>query len=141
MKELKYPEVIELDEFDIDVRPYITYEEKQQIILKLLEFDTYLEREYALDGILTVNMCGIPSGTDYDLLKVNGVISEIRDILKDDIDDIYKTINDMETSTHIMKNFLGEITPLLEKAVKKMPTGKKMDKMMEQALNIVTKGK
>lgn len=132
MKELTYPENIKLEKFDIEVRPYIYQSEKKQIVEQMLNIDDPLDRELCLWSIIFKICCGIDEGADYDLLCANGIKQAIEDILWHDINEINQVVGELESTTRYISVFLNEMSKLADETIKKIPTGSKLDRLVEK---------
>lgn len=132
MKELNYPNMIELDEFELFVRPFLTYTEKLAIVEVLEKIDNPLTREYTLDCILLKQICNIEEEMDYDLLKSNGVFMEIRDILAEDIAEIDYALQYYDSSSYNIKRLSKELIELANKTAKNIPSKNKINKILDK---------
>lgn len=132
MKELTYPENIKLEQFDIEVRPYLYLSEKKQIVEQMLKIDDPLDRELCMWSIIFSICCGIDEGADYDLLCATGVKEAVKDILWDEINEINNAVAELESTTRYIATFLNEMSKLADQTIKKIPTGSKLDKLVAQ---------
>lgn len=132
MKNLNYPNMIELEDFELLVRPFLTYTEKLAIIEVLEKIDDPLVREYTLDCILLKQNCNEQEELDYDLLKSNGVFTEIRDILASDIADIDYALQYYDSANYSIKNLAKDLIELASKASKNMPSKNKVNKILDK---------
>lgn len=137
MKELKYPENKVIDDFGIEIRPYLYQSEKKQIVEKLLEISDPLDRELCLYSILFDICCGIPEGTDYDLLCALGLKRIVYDELFNDIIEIETALTELEDSKRLVAAFLADMTDLMNKMTKKIPTGAKLDKLVDKFAKVI----
>ena len=139
MKELTYPKNIKLEEFGIEVRPYLYLDEKKQIVEKMLELDNPLDRELCMWSIIFQICCGIDEGADYDLLCATGVKDKVYNIFYDDIQEIENAIVEAESMTRLVAAFLADMTGLMDKMAHKIPTGAKLEKLFDKVANVVGK--
>lgn len=144
---IKFPENIHNDKFDIDIRPYLTVQEIDNIAQLMLKHDDYLGREIARDTAL-LQYCVVGEdfdGMSYDELKACGLIGDIHQALFD-----YKTGVDylMEIDNAIMreesvklqlKNFLKEASKYIKKSASQLDN-KKIDKLIEQYEKVTKNG-
>jgi hypothetical protein len=137
MKELKYPENIKLEQFDIEVRPYLYLTEKKQIVEQMLMIENPLERELCMWSIIFNVCCGIDEGTDYDLLCATGVKTAILEILWVDIEEIYDAVAESESTMRFVAAFLNDMSKLADETIKKIPTGSKLDKLVDKFTKFV----
>lgn len=82
MNELKKPENVYLGEYDISVKPYLSYDEIQVILNAVEQFDTWSERQTNID-VLMLYFC-TDIGKDkieeigHELLLSSGLIDDVR---------------------------------------------------------------
>lgn len=137
MKELTYPKNIKLEEFGIEVRPYLYLSEKKQIVEQMLKVDDPLDKELCMWSIIFNVCCGIDEGADYDLLCATGVKRKVEDILWDDINEINNAVGELESTTRYVAVFLDEMSKLADQTIKKIPTGSKLEKLVAQFTKVI----
>lgn len=82
MKELKKPENVYLEEYDISVKPYLSYDEIQVILNAVDKFDKWSERQTNID-VLVLYFC-TDIGKDkieeigHETLLVSGLIDAVQ---------------------------------------------------------------
>lgn len=82
MKELKKPENVYLEKYDISVKPYLSYDEIQVILNAVEQFDMWSERQTNID-VLMLYFC-TDIGKDkieeigHKLLLSSGLIDDVR---------------------------------------------------------------
>lgn len=82
MKELKKPENVYLEKYDISVKTYLSYDEIQVILNAVEQFDTWSERQTNID-VLMLYFC-TDIGKDkieeigHELLLSSGLIDDVR---------------------------------------------------------------
>ena len=82
MKELKKPENVYLEKYDISVKPYLSYDEIQVILNAVEQFDMWSERQTNID-VLMLYFC-TDIGKDkieeigHELLLSSGLIDDVR---------------------------------------------------------------
>lgn len=72
MKELKRPENIYLEEYDVNLRPYLTLQEQQTIVNLLMNSDDLIDRKIRLITGIVEFCTDIP--TDDDSIDINDII-------------------------------------------------------------------
>jgi len=83
MKELKKPERIYIEEFDIYVKPRLSDAEIQQICNNVIKFKTWAERERTMNLMMFIYATEIAdkedevNALDYDLMQECGVFSAV----------------------------------------------------------------
>lgn len=83
MKELKKPEHVYIEEFDIYVKPRLSDAEIQQIANNVIKFKTWAEREKTMNLMMFIYATEIAdkedevNALDYDLMNECGVFSAI----------------------------------------------------------------
>lgn len=82
MNELKKPENVYIEKYDISVKPYLSYDEIQVILNAVEQFDTWSERQTNID-VLMLYFC-TDIGKDkieeigHELLLSSGLIDDVR---------------------------------------------------------------
>lgn len=137
MKELKYPENIKLEQFDIEVRPYLYLTEKKQIVEQMLTIENPLERELCMWSIIFNVCCGIGEGADYDLLCATGVKTAVENILYQDIEEIRCGVAESESTMRFVATFLNDMSKLADDTIKKIPTGSKLDRIVDKFTKLI----
>lgn len=81
MKEIKAIDPVYIDEFDIYVNPYLTYDQIQQIVNAVIKFDTWAEREQNIDLLVLYHATDIGKEKieelGHDVLLQSGLISAV----------------------------------------------------------------
>lgn len=72
MKELKRPENIYLEKYDVNLRPYLTLQEQQTIVSLLMNSDDLIDRKIRLITGIVEFCTDIP--TDDDSIDINDII-------------------------------------------------------------------
>lgn len=155
VKELKTPNNIYIEEFDVKVRPYLTVDEIMDIgETLLLAENTVVQQALLMTSVF--NVCTdipkeyIMQPTDeddepnedfmgYDLMIQSGLWGAVANILSDSIDQIWEYVNDKEDASKAVSRFINnDLTSLIERVMelltkweKKMPRGKQWTQMLE----------
>lgn len=144
---IKFPENIHDEKFDIDIRPYLTVQEIDNIAQLMLQHDDYLGREIARDTAL-LQYCVVGEdfdGMSYDELKACGLIGDIHQALFDyetgvdylmDIDNVIMRAESVKLQ---LKNFLKEASKYIKKSASQLDN-KKIDKLIEQYEKVTKNG-
>lgn len=137
---LEYPanRILESCE-EISIRPYLLLSEEDYIVNALKDIEDRIKREFTLDCLLLEACAEVDSELNYDLLKANNVFEEIRMILSDYIDDIRTALAYEDSLDKSVKEFLAEMSVLVEKTVKKIPSQNKLEKALNGFLKTTEK--
>lgn len=150
---IKFPENIHNDKFDIDIRPYLTIQEIDNIAQLMLQHDDYLGREIARDTAL-LQYCVVGEdfeGMSYDELKACGLIDLLHSILHgcrpntmsydgyDYLLEIDFCVERAESVQLQLKNFLKEASKYIKKSASQLDN-KKIDKLIEQYEKVTKNG-
>lgn len=142
---IKFPENIHNDKFDIDIRPYLTVQEIDNIAQLMLKHDDYLGREIARDTAL-LQYCVVGEdfdGMSYDELKACGLIDVVLISLymgyTDYIHEINQAVRRAESVELQLKNFLKEASKYIKKSASQLDN-KKIDKLIEQYEKVTKNG-
>jgi len=141
MKELKMPEMVELTEFDIKVRPYLLFEECYDIAVHTSTFDNYLDKQVARDCSVLKFATDM---TEEDLKKYmyselynSGLVEQVRKTVVN-FDDIYKIESDLNSLENRATILMDTITHFLVEVEKKLPKKLSIDKIMDGLGKTVT---
>lgn len=142
---IKFPENIHNEKFDIDIRPYLTVQEIDNIAQLMLKCDDYLGREIARDTAL-LQYCVVGEdfdGMSYDELKACGLIDVVCESLyhgdHDYFFEIEQTVRRAESVQLQLKNFLKEASKYIKKSASQLDN-KKIDKLIEQYEKVTKNG-
>ena len=125
MKEIKNIGKIYLDEFDIYVEPYFTYEQIHQIVRSVMTQDDWAVRQQTIDMLLLYHLTDISKeelekvGHD-DLLK-SGLIDEVKSVVKN-LNQIQEAIDYTQSLPRALKQIsekLPEFRKIIQEAVVK----------------------
>ena len=122
MKEIKNINKIYLDEFDIYVEPYLTYEQIHQIVRSVMTQDDWAVRQQTIDMLLLYHLTNISKeelekvGHD-DLLK-SGLIDEVKSVVKN-LNQIQEAIDYTQSLPRALKQF-SEKLPEFKKSLQEV---------------------
>ena len=125
MKEIIAKPDIYLEEYDVHVKPYLSYAEIQAIVNSTMQFESWAERQQNIDMLM------LAYGTDISLEKLqeighetlynSGLIGEVR-MAMINWADIYEALEYEESMVkvinNIAKNLPKEVEPLIKKVVR-----------------------
>lgn len=112
MKELKKPENVYLEEYDISVKPYLSYDEIQVILNAVDKFDKWSERQTNID-VLMLYFC-TDIGKDkieeigHETLLASGLINAVRWNI-DNINEVYDGIAYNDSISREMKLIMKDL--------------------------------
>lgn len=129
MKELKLVDKVHLDEFDINVTPYLTVAQIQMITNAVKTFDTWSEREQNKRVLTLYYATDIGQEkleeTSYDLLDGSGLVDAVISCIKN-YDKIDEALTWTESVGRAISKFAKQAVPKLEAISSKLgATGKK----------------
>lgn len=128
MKEIKAKENIYLENFDVHVNQYLTYDQIQQIVNAVIKFDSWAERQQNIELLVLYHATNIKQNEieeiGHDMLLQSGLIDDVcKQIIN--FDKIYEAIEYTES-----------ISKALTQIAKMLPT--KM-KELEKVINYGSK--
>lgn len=135
MKELKFCENIYNEDFDVEIRPYITKSEKAQIVEKMLEIDDYFDRQLYLDSAILSVCANMTEELNYDIVKSSGLLNTVKDYIQEDVEEIYSAIKYYESVEISVKKALNSLTSFVNKGINMLPPKEKSDEIFESLLN------
>ena len=122
MKELEKIPAVYLQGYDVEVNPYLTIEQIQQIVEKLTPLQSWAEREQTKNVLILYHATNIGKDVlgniDYDVLHTSGlidaVISQVRNI--DQVDEAVQwTESTQRALGQIVEKLPELLAPLKEK--------------------------
>lgn len=134
MKELKLCGNIYNEDFEVEIRPYITKSEKSQIVEKMLEIDDYFDRQLYLDSAILSVCVNITEKLDYDVVKTSGFLNVVKDYVQEDIKEIYNAIKYYESVDISVKKTLTTLTSFIDKGLNILPPKEKSDEIFESLI-------
>lgn len=125
MNEIKNINKIYLDEFDIYVEPYLTYEQIQQIVRSVMTQDDWAVRQQTIDMLLLYHLTNISKEelekVGYDDLLKSGLIDEVKSVVKN-LNQIQEAIDYTQSLPRALKQIsdkLPEFRKIIQEAVVK----------------------
>lgn len=121
MKELKGLKEKYLENYDIEVKQYLTFSQIQEIINSILQVDTYEERENTINYLLLVFMTNIGKEVvdelGPDIFVESGLMSEVKNSIKN-IDKLYEGITYHESTGKALREISKSLPTYLEEMKK-----------------------
>lgn len=121
-----------LDEFDIDVKKYLGYDEIQSIIEATLPIESFNNREKNINGMILHYAAGIPleviNDTDPDVFLQCGLVDAVLDAVNN-VNDIYSGLS-----------YHTSVQKLLYQVMKQMPEINEMMKNYPQLKGMMKNG-
>lgn len=113
---------VHIDEFDIDVKCYLGYDEIQSIIETTLPIEAYNSREKNINGLVLHYAAGIPldvvNKTDPDVFLQSGLVDAVSNAVEN-IDEIYHGIGYYNSIPVVLNKVMNNI-PDMSKQVQAM---------------------
>ena len=122
MKEIKSINKIYLDEFDIYVEPYLTYDQIQKISESIVTQEDWAVRQQTMDMLILYYATDISKeemeqvGHD-DLLK-SGIIDAVKNSIKN-LNQVQEAIDYMQSPIKVLKQFSDKL-PELKKSLQEV---------------------
>ena len=102
---------------NIKVKPYLTYAQIQNIVNQVEQFDTWAERETAIDFMLMSYATDMPEkdveAIGHDTLVSSGTMDGVRNLIKN-LDRVYDAIAYTESTARALKQILEEMPKMME---------------------------
>ena len=132
MTEIKEKEKIYLDEFDIHVNPYLTYDQIEQIVKVLKSEDEWMVYQQNIDMLILFHVTDLGKERieelGHEILLTSGLIDAVKKEIIN-IDQLYQAIEYTQSTQRallqIIKKLPDTIQPLIEKMSKYGKTSKK----------------
>lgn len=132
MTEIKEKEKIYLDEFDIHVNPYLTYDQIEQIVKVLKSEDEWMLYQQNIDMLILFHVTDLGKERieelGHEILLTSGLIDAVKKEIIN-IDQLYQAIEYTQSTQRallqIIKRLPDTIQPLIEKMSKHGKTSKK----------------
>lgn len=119
MKELKKPERIYIEDFDIYVKPRLLDAEIQKICNNVIKFKTWAEREKTINLMTFIYATEIADKEDeinalnYDLMSECGVFEKVKEAVINS-GDVYKAIAFSESTLLALSQIADNLPEMLE---------------------------
>lgn len=138
MKELKKPENIYLEEYDVTLRPYLTLQEQQAITDLMMNSDDMFDRKIRLISGVIEFCTDITDDLDVDINDViaSGLWHEIEDKMFDYITDIEIAVEKYDSISWVFSKLCDSLTENINKLAESLPTE---DKFLEVAKTLMEK--
>lgn len=138
MKELKKPENIYLEEYDVTLRPYLTLQEQQAITDLMMNSDDMFDRKIRLISGVIEFCTDITDDLDVDINDViaSGLWHEIEDKMLDYITDIEIAVEKYDSISWVFSKLCDSLTENINKLAESLPTE---DKFLEVAKILMEK--
>lgn len=124
MKEIKALEDIYLKEFDVYVKPYLTYAQIQNIINSTVHMSSWAERQQNIDMLVLYYTTDIDKSQlqelDHTVLLQSGLIDAVRDNVKN--------YNIIEAAIEYTTSIQRSLTTMVKELSKKLETLEKGNK-------------
>ena len=124
MKEIKALEDIYLKEFDVYVKPYLTYAQIQNIINSTVRMNSWAERQQNIDMLVLYYTTNIDKSQlqelDHTVLLQSGLIDAVRDSVKN--------YNIIEAAIEYTTSIQRSLTTMVKELSKKLETLEKGSK-------------
>lgn len=135
------PENVHINEFDVDVRPYLTLEEVATIAEAMMKAEDWCQMEVVLNSNI-LRYCVVNAeeldGMDYEVLKHSGFIKAVKSCVNNYYD-IYDYIEAKTSNAAMLGEFLKEFVKVLDKAQKKLPKKAELTDIIGQAKDLMQK--
>lgn len=118
MKDIKAKNKIIVDEYGIEVNPYLTYAQIQQIINSVCAFENWSDRQQNMDMLILYHTTDI--GKDniekmgHDLLKNSGLIDEVYKRIVN-ISQVYEGIKYTESIERSLSSIVKKFPKMFDK--------------------------
>lgn len=138
MKELKKPENIYLEEYDVTLRPYLTLQEQKAITNLMMDSDDMFDRKISLISGVIEFCTDITDDLDVDINDVvaSGLWHEIEDKMFDYITDIEVAVEKYDSMSWVFSKLCDSLTANINKLAESLPTE---DKFLEVAKTLMEK--
>ena len=112
---------IHLKEFDIEVRPYLTYSQIQQIVNAVVKFDIWAERQQNIELLVLYHATDIGKEKieeiDHDTFLQSGLIDAVKAQIKN-INQIYEAIEYTESTSRALSQMAKMLSDKLNRSEK-----------------------
>lgn len=117
MKDISKLTPIYLEKYDIEVNPYLTYSQIQQIVNAVIGSDSWAERNQIIDLLVLKHATNITTQEiehyGHDLLLTSGLIDAVCGEVVN-LSEVYKAIEYTESTARALAQILKELPNLIE---------------------------
>ena len=128
MKDISKLPPIYLEKYDIEVNPYLTYSQIQQIVNAVIGSDSWAERNQIIDLLILKHATNITiqeiEHYGHDLLLTSGLIDAVCGEVVN-LSEVYKAIEYTESTARALAQILKELPNLIEPLNQVMKRGAK----------------
>ena len=123
MKEIKAKSSIYLEDYDIEVNPYLTYSQVQQIVNAVKTQDSWAVRQQSIDMLMLYHATNITKDqlekVGHDVLLQSGLIDSVRNCICN-MDKVYEGLAYTESTQRALAQIIKELPKLTEPLMKKV---------------------
>ena len=123
MKEIKIKDKVYLEEFDIEVNPYLTYSQIQQIVKAMKAQEDWATRQQNMDLLILFHATNLTKEqieeVGHDVLLQSGLIDAVYEQIVN-IDDINKALAYTESLQRALAQIAKELPKTMEPIMKKV---------------------
>lgn len=128
MKDISKLTPIYLEKYDIEVNPYLTYSQIQQIVNTVIGSDSWAERNQIVDLLVLTHATNMTvqeiEHYGHDLLLTSGLIDAVCGEVVN-LSEVYKAIEYTESTARALAQILKELPNLIEPLNQVMKRGTK----------------
>lgn len=131
MKEIVNMGNIYLAEFDVEVAPYLSYAQIQNIVNAVCKFDVWAERQQNIDILILHYATNLTKEEieqhNHDYFLQSGLIDNVKNNIKN-LQQIYQAIDYTQSTQRALNQIVKELPKLMEPLKKVKDSGNKSSK-------------
>ena len=131
MKEIKSINNIYLNEFDVEVTPYLSYAQIQSIVNAVCKFDTWSDRQQNIDVLLLHHATNITveeiEKYGHEVFLQSGLLDEVKMNIKN-LNQVYESIKYTQSTQRALAQILKELSNMMGPLQKVLNHGNKSSK-------------
>lgn len=131
MKEIKNINNIYLNEFDVEVTPYLSYAQIQSIVNAVCKFDTWSDRQQNIDVLLLHHATNITveeiEKYGHETFLQSGLLDEVKMNIKN-LNQVYESIEYTQSTQRALAQILKELPNMMGPLQKVLNHGNKSSK-------------
>lgn len=132
MENIAYPDNVMI--YGVEVRPYLTMAESEEIAKEMVETDNYFARRAIFDANIlkycVVNQADI-EGKDYEMMRACGFIDELHRVI--DSYEVTEAVYYIESQTKAINGFINKLTDFVIKLTERFPSKKQITDFISAA--------
>ena len=135
------PGKVLLHNFDVQVKPYLTLDEVNDVAQKILECENTVQEEIVLNQYLLEACCDVSlfDGMLYETIKQCGFFAALQSAIVN-LNDVYKYVENEKSINKQVSNFLLDLSKVIKDFEKKIPKNAELKNLISKYETVIKNG-